>query len=63
MLKEGYALMPKSKKSKDEANELADAASAGGSARRRMKDSTVDLEDMPPGEDADEGRRWYVVHC
>ncbi len=49
------------KKTKSEAEELEPVAAE--SPRRRMKDSGLDLEDMPPGEDADEGRRWYVVHC
>ena len=49
------------KKTKSEAEELEPVAAE--SPRRRMKDSGLDLEDMPPGEDSDEGRRWYVVHC
>jgi len=50
------------KKTKD-AEVLVPTEVVAESPRRRMKDSGVDFEDMPPGETADEGRRWYVVHC
>jgi len=51
------------KKTKAEQEQIAPTGVVAESPRRRMKDSAVDFEDMPPGEDADEGRRWYVVHC
>jgi transcriptional antiterminator NusG len=31
--------------------------------RRVAKDVSIDTSEAPPSEDADEGRRWYVVHC
>jgi transcriptional antiterminator NusG len=51
------------KKTKSEAEELESVKTAAEPARRRMKDSSLDLEDIPPVDEGDEGRRWYVVHC
>ncbi len=51
------------KKAKDELEGLAPKEAVVESPRRRIKDSSLELEDMPPGEDIDEGRRWYVIHC
>jgi transcriptional antiterminator NusG len=33
------------------------------SAPRKQNIVQDDLEEAPPSEDAEEGRRWYVVHC
>lgn len=36
---------------------------AAAPRRRVAKDVSIDTSEAPPSEDADEGRRWYVVHC
>jgi transcriptional antiterminator NusG len=40
-----------------------DRLSSASSRRRAPKDVSIDMDEVPPGEEADEGRRWYVIHC
>jgi transcriptional antiterminator NusG len=49
---------------KDSLEEMGEKEKPAPSPRRRVaKDVSIDTSEAPPSEDADEGRRWYVVHC
>jgi transcriptional antiterminator NusG len=49
---------------KDSLEEMREKEKPAPSPRRRVaKDVSIDTSEAPPSEDADEGRRWYVVHC
>ncbi len=49
---------------KDSLEEMRGKEKPAPAPRRRVaKDVSIDTSEAPPSEDADEGRRWYVVHC
>jgi transcriptional antiterminator NusG len=49
---------------KDSLEEVGKKEKPAPAPRRRVaKDVSIDTSEAPPSEDADEGRRWYVVHC
>jgi transcriptional antiterminator NusG len=49
---------------KDSLEEMGGKGKPAPAPRRRVaKDVSIDTSEAPPSEDADEGRRWYVVHC
>lgn len=49
---------------KDSLGEFEEKKKSAPAPRRRVaKDVSIDTSEAPPSEDADEGRRWYVVHC
>jgi transcriptional antiterminator NusG len=49
---------------KDSLEEMGGKKKPAPAPRRRVaKDVSIDTSEAPPSEDADEGRRWYVVHC
>jgi transcriptional antiterminator NusG len=49
---------------KDSLEEMGGKQKPAPAPRRRVaKDVSIDTSEAPPSEDADEGRRWYVVHC
>ena len=45
-------------------DEMDESKQTAASPRRRAsKDVSADMGEVPPIDDADEGRHWYVVHC
>jgi transcriptional antiterminator NusG len=56
--------MAKAKKTEDQLEEQDNPTPpAQETPRRREKNVSHDIDDGPPTEEADQGRRWYVVHC